>query len=32
MKWAVGKLFAPAASTGEIAEYILNQVKANRDF
>ena len=28
----VGKLFAPAASTGEIAEYILNQVKANRDF
>ena len=28
----VGKLFAHAASTGEIAEYILNQVKANRDF
>jgi len=31
-KLGVGKLFAPAASTGEIAEYILNQVKANRDF
>ena len=31
-KMGVGKLFAPGATTSEIADYIKGWVKANRDF